>query len=107
VVYVVSTVPLAAVASQAASALVELGVRTAAVEAGHCAVPDANHRLTLPDVPEWLSPLILAIPMQILAYHLARATGLDPDTRSHLRDDSVRFRVSRMLTRRSLLGTGQ
>jgi hypothetical protein len=37
---------------------------------------------------------------------LARAPGLDPDTRAHLKGDALRFRVSRMLTRRSLIGTG-
>jgi hypothetical protein len=47
------------------------------------------------------------MPLQLLAYRLARATGLDPDTRAHLRDDRSRFRVSRLLTRRALVDTGR
>jgi hypothetical protein len=47
------------------------------------------------------------MPLQLLAYRLARATGLDPDTRTHLRDDCARFRVSRLLTRRALVDTGR
>ncbi len=43
----------------------------------------------------------------MLAYQLAIATGFDPDRRMHLKDDGARFAVSRELTRRSLLGTGQ
>jgi glucosamine--fructose-6-phosphate aminotransferase (isomerizing) len=32
-----------------------------------------------PDTPEWLSPLVTVLPGQLLAAHLARARGLDPD----------------------------
>jgi len=32
-----------------------------------------------PNVPEWLSPLVTVLPGQLLATHLARARGLDPD----------------------------
>ena len=33
--------------------------------------------VALPNVPEWLSPLVAIIPAQLFAYHLARARGLD------------------------------
>jgi len=30
-------------------------------------------------LPEWLSPIVAVIPGQLLAYHLARARGIDPE----------------------------
>jgi hypothetical protein len=44
--------------------------------------------------------------LQLVAYYLAHATGFDPNTRRHLREDASRFTVSRKLTRQSLLGSG-
>jgi glucosamine--fructose-6-phosphate aminotransferase (isomerizing) len=42
--------------------------------------PPARARLGLPPgVPEWLTPIIAALPGQLLALELARARGLDPD----------------------------
>jgi glutamine---fructose-6-phosphate transaminase (isomerizing) len=38
----------------------------------------------LPDVPEWLSPLVAILPAQLFAYHLALARGLDPDAPRNL-----------------------
>jgi glucosamine--fructose-6-phosphate aminotransferase (isomerizing) len=36
--------------------------------------------LALPrDVPEWLSPIVAVVPGQLLAFHLSRARGFDPD----------------------------
>lgn len=32
-----------------------------------------------PGMPEWLTPLVSIIPGQLLAYHLARSRGFDPD----------------------------
>ncbi len=31
------------------------------------------------DIPEWLSPIVGVVPGQLLAYHLSRARGFDPD----------------------------
>jgi glucosamine--fructose-6-phosphate aminotransferase (isomerizing) len=42
----------------------------------------ARQDLFLPvpaDLPEWLSPIAAIIPGQLLAYHLAKARGFDPD----------------------------
>jgi fructoselysine-6-P-deglycase FrlB-like protein len=89
---------LAAYATESCRALAELGVASP--------VATARHRATLPAMPPELFPLAAALPLQLLAARLARATGLDPDTRAHLKGDALRFRVSRMLTRRSLIGTG-
>jgi fructoselysine-6-P-deglycase FrlB-like protein len=107
VVYLVPNGPAAERATEAAPALAELGLDTLAIETSAATVPTAGRRLELPALPEWLAALVLPVPLQLLAYHLARATGLDPDTRAHLRDDRVRFRVSRQLTRRSLVDTGR
>jgi glucosamine--fructose-6-phosphate aminotransferase (isomerizing) len=40
----------------------------------------ASAPLSLPaDVPEWLSPIVAAVPGQMLAFHLSRLRGFDPD----------------------------
>jgi glutamine---fructose-6-phosphate transaminase (isomerizing) len=40
--------------------------------------------VTLPQVPEWLSPLVAIVPAQLFAYHLARARGLDTENPRNL-----------------------
>lgn len=107
-VVVIATDPaLAARAQDSCSALSELGVRTLAIDTTASPVAAATHRVTLPTIDAALAPLVSAVPLQLLAYAFAKATGLDPNTRSHLKADAQRFKVSRLLTRRSLLGTGQ
>jgi glucosamine--fructose-6-phosphate aminotransferase (isomerizing) len=39
----------------------------------------AQHVLYLPDVPQLLSPLLLVLPLQLLAYHIAVRRGCDVD----------------------------
>jgi len=39
-----------------------------------------HKRLPLPQLPEWLSPLVAVIPGQLLAMHLAYAKNFDPET---------------------------
>jgi glucosamine 6-phosphate synthetase-like amidotransferase/phosphosugar isomerase protein len=107
VVYLAPNAAVARLARDAAEALAEMGFETVAIESAGQAVATARHRFSLPAVPEWLAPLFLAVPLQLLAYHLALATGLDPNTRAHLREDQARFQVSRKLTRRTLVGTGR
>ena len=36
-------------------------------------------------VPDWLMPMVSIVPAQLVAYHLARARGLDPDSPRHIR----------------------
>jgi len=48
----------------------------------------------VPEVPHWCAPLVGAVPLQWMAYWLARAKGLDPDRRTHLLHDP-RYAVSR------------
>lgn len=107
VVVVAMEPALARYATETCAALGQLGVVTMGIDAGHAPVPSATIRVTLPVIEPSLAPLASALPLQRLAYHIALLTGLDPDTRLHLKADEARFRVSRLLTRRSLIGTGQ
>ena len=107
VVYLASRPAVATTAASSSAALADFGVRTAAVEGVDCRVPTAPHRLVLPGLPEWTGLLLVPVVLQFLAYHLALAVGLNPNTRSHLIEDERRFETSRKLTRRSLLGTGK
>jgi glucosamine--fructose-6-phosphate aminotransferase (isomerizing) len=39
----------------------------------------ADHVLQVPETPELMSPVVVTVPMQLLAYHIARLRGLDVD----------------------------
>ena len=106
VVMVAAQPALAKYADDACAALGEFGVVTLAVDTLESPVPHASRRITLPVQDTALAPLATALPLQLLAASMARLSGLDPDTRAHLKADTTRFRVSRLLTRRSLVGTG-
>lgn len=95
----------AAFATASAEALGRLGIVTVSVEASDTAVPDARFRIVAPGTAAAL-PVTQAIALQLLAYRLGRANGTDPDRRPHLKGDTEKFNVSRLLTRRSLVGTG-
>jgi glucosamine--fructose-6-phosphate aminotransferase (isomerizing) len=45
---------------------------------------DVAARLTA-SLPHWLQPVASVVPGQLLAMHLARARGLDPDDPRHIR----------------------
>lgn len=47
--------------------------------------PKRPGAMSLPNVPELLSPLVAVLPGQLLAFHAARARGLDPDRPHHLK----------------------
>ena len=98
---------LARYADDACEALSRLGVQTIAVDALSAPVINATARLTLCDLEPGVAPLVTALPLQVLAYRLAEMSGFDPNRRQHLKEDEARFLVSRLLTRRSLVGTGQ
>jgi glucosamine 6-phosphate synthetase-like amidotransferase/phosphosugar isomerase protein len=106
VVYLAANSTIAHYAAASADALGRMGVATLSIETADCPVATARLRIILPEVPEWLSPLLAAVPLQILAYRLAERTGFDPDHRPHLKTDAARFATSRLLTRRTLLGSG-
>ncbi len=39
----------------------------------------ADHVLEVPETPELLSPVVVTVPLQLLAYHIAKARGCDVD----------------------------
>ena len=39
----------------------------------------ADHVLEVPETPELLSPVVVSVPLQLLAYHIARRRGLNVD----------------------------
>ena len=96
----------AAYAEATADALADLGTPTLSVAPAEAPVPSARYRIELPGGPV-AAAVTQAIALQLLAYRIGLATGTDPNRRRHLKDDARRFAVSRKLTRRSLLGTGQ
>lgn len=99
VVLLTSTPEVARLADNTASALATAGQRTLAIETAGVAVPSATHRLALRRTPAWLSPLLMPVPLQVLAYRLALATGYDPD-RSQDEADPKRFLAAQLLSRR-------
>jgi glucosamine 6-phosphate synthetase-like amidotransferase/phosphosugar isomerase protein len=107
VVVIAAAAGIARYANESCDALGRLGVTTVAIDTAAAPVASATHRVTVPAIDGDLAPLATALPLQRLAYALAAASGLDPNTRLHLKHDEARFRVSRLLTRRSLIGTGQ
>lgn len=92
----------AAFAEATAAALAELPARTLALEPRDAAVPSARDRFAVGGCGIGAA-VAQAVALQLFAYRLARATGTDPDRRGHLKQDETRFRVSRLLTRRSLV----
>jgi glucosamine--fructose-6-phosphate aminotransferase (isomerizing) len=64
-----------------ANKLREMGVELVIISDAPNALDLATTPLPLPTgIPEWLSPIAAALPGQTLAYRLALAKGLDPDT---------------------------
>jgi glucosamine 6-phosphate synthetase-like amidotransferase/phosphosugar isomerase protein len=39
-----------------------------------------DRAIETPEGPAWMSPFLLLVPAQLLAYHLALARGINPDT---------------------------
>ncbi len=57
----------------------------AIVTEGDTTIPEiADHTLEIPKVPECISPIIVSIPLQLLAYHIAVMKGCDVDTPRNL-----------------------
>jgi glucosamine 6-phosphate synthetase-like amidotransferase/phosphosugar isomerase protein len=102
VIYLASNPAVARCASGSANALAAMGMQTIAIDMPGCEVRGAVARLTLPGVTEPLSPLIAAIPLQFIAYFLARASGGNPDASQEVADPA-RFRAAQLLSRRGEL----
>lgn len=99
VVLLASTPEVARLADNTAAALATAGQRTLSIESAGVPVTSATYRLALPTTPAWLSPLLMPLPLQVLAYTLALATGFDPN-RSQDQADPKRFLAAQMLSRR-------
>ncbi|WP_371153851.1 SIS domain-containing protein [Jannaschia sp. 2305UL9-9] len=102
VIYLPTGPKVAEIASASADALRNMGVRSLSI-APEAWASQADHVFTWPG-DEAVDPFMLqAVVLQCVGYHWARANGFDPNRRLHLKNDTKRFKTSRMLTRRSLL----
>ena len=106
VVYIVANEIAGRLAAHSGRVLAAMGFSIVTIAVRGCMEPGPGWYVDVPALPEAASPLALALPVQLLALHLACASGLDPDTRAHLKDDELRFSTSRKLTRSTLVGTG-
>lgn len=102
VIYIATNPAVARCASASAAALGSMGMRTVAIDTPACPVSGAGVRFTLPDLPESLSPLFAAIPLQFIGYYLALAFGANPDQSQDV-SDPARFLAAQMLSRRGEL----
>jgi glucosamine 6-phosphate synthetase-like amidotransferase/phosphosugar isomerase protein len=102
VIYVATNPAVARCAAASVAALGSMGMTTIAIDTPSCPVPGATARFTLPEVPERLSPLFAAIPLQFIGYYLARAFGANPDQSQDV-SDPARFRAAQLLARRGEL----
>jgi glucosamine--fructose-6-phosphate aminotransferase (isomerizing) len=66
------TIALAQRVTQAGAKAYSVGGGKALAEASTCALPGT-------DLPEWVAPLALIVPGQLLTEALARRLGIDPD----------------------------
>jgi glucosamine--fructose-6-phosphate aminotransferase (isomerizing) len=68
--------------AELAGLIQELGASCLIVgdESAETISPAAAENIVVPHVPETLSPLTCVVPLQLLAYHLARARGTNPDS---------------------------
>jgi fructoselysine-6-P-deglycase FrlB-like protein len=99
VVLLASTPEVTRLASNTATALSHAGMRTLAIETAGSAVDGATYRISLPQTPAWLAPLLVPAPLQMLAYSMAIASGFDPN-RSQDQADPGRFLAAQLLSRR-------
>ena len=106
VIYLATNPAVARCASTSAAALGSMGMTTLAIDMPGCRVRGATARLTLPDVPEHISPLFAAIPLQFIGYYLARAFGANPDQSQDV-GDPARFRAAQLLSRRGELAADE
>lgn len=102
VLYFPTSAKVAEIAAASADALRNMGVRSLSVAPVDWA-SGADQAVNWPD-DDAVDPLMLqAVFVQCFGYNWALAQGFDPNRRLHLKNDTKRFKTSRMLTRRSLL----
>jgi glucosamine 6-phosphate synthetase-like amidotransferase/phosphosugar isomerase protein len=102
VIYIATNPAVARCASASAAALGSMGMMTVAIDTPGSPVTGAQARFTLPSVPENVSPLFAAIPLQFLGYYLALACGANPDLSQEV-GDPARFHAAQLLARRGEL----
>jgi fructoselysine-6-P-deglycase FrlB-like protein len=90
------------ISGRTAALLREFGARVVEILPGDPGQEEPD-RIRIVNSHACWSPLALSIPLQLIAYYWSLRDGLDPDTRGHLRDDELRFRISRQLSRRTLV----
>lgn len=90
------------IANEAAGALKAMAIDTLAIGSHAFSLDAARWRIDWPDDEGVDHQILTAVALQALAYHWACAAGFDPNRRMHLKNDTVRFKTSRLLTRRSL-----
>ncbi len=106
VIYVAANPAVGRCAAGSAAALGSMGMRTIAIDTPAAPVATAFRRFTLSPVGEALSPLAASIPVQFLAYFLARTFGASPDV-SQDEADPARFHAAQLLSRRGELEAPQ
>jgi glucosamine--fructose-6-phosphate aminotransferase (isomerizing) len=66
--------------SQVEHARARGGIVISLVTEGDTLVADkSDHTIVVPQVPEFLSPIVNVLPLQLLAYHIAVRRGADVD----------------------------
>lgn len=93
---------VANIAKESADALRAMEVDTVAIGPASLGVDTARWQMTWRDDPKVDDATLASGALQLLAYHWAIAAGFDPNRRMHLKNDTTRFKTSRLLTRRSL-----
>ena len=102
VLYLPTSAKVAEIASSSADALRDMNVRSLSI-APEAWASDADHAGHWPD-SRMVDPFVVqAVYLQCFGYNWALAQGFDPNRRLHLKNDTKRFKTSRLLTRRSLL----
>jgi glucosamine 6-phosphate synthetase-like amidotransferase/phosphosugar isomerase protein len=59
--------------------------------------------IAIPTVTNTWTPITYSLPIQFIAYYWSLLDGVNPNKRTHLRDDKIRFMTNRKLTRYSQL----
>lgn len=93
---------VANIAKESADALRAMEVDTVAIGPASLGVDTARWQMTWRDDPNVDDATLASGALQLLAYHWADVAGFDPNRRMHLKNDTTRFKTSRLLTRRSL-----
>lgn len=93
---------VADIAKDSADALLAMEVDSVAIGPASLGVDTARWQVAWRDDAKVNDATLASGALQLLAYHWASEAGFDPNRRMHLKNDTTRFKTSRLLTRRSL-----